>query len=117
MDRRKLYYFRTPEDPRFSGLAIDCHMEQHNGKDYLCFNDTERGHMIEGTLEKEGETSFTLNSTRCDAGTWTFSVVTISIFRRWLYKYVDLGGAIAQKVNTTEDLHEWYRKRLEQGFD
>jgi hypothetical protein len=45
-------------------------------------------------------------------GEWQFKVLTIEEFKHKYYKLVESGQALAAKLNTTEDLHQWYRKEF-----
>ncbi len=107
IDRRKAYYYRWTGEPKFSGLAVDVHIRN----DELWFlSPPDHPHMQPGEVVRGIEDGFVF---RCDGykpGEWIFKELTIEEFRRWIYKHVGMGEAIAAKIHTTEDLHEWYRK-------
>lgn len=120
IDRRKVYYYRKTGEPKYTGLAMDCHMHQSDGDDWreLWFFDSIRGHMIEGEIVRETEDGFVFRSDKTGpVGEWTFKELTIEDFRRWLYRRVGAGEVIARKITTTADLHEWYRKNFGFPFD
>lgn len=112
MDRRKVFFYRVTGEKKYTGLAMDCQMHQRKGEDWkeLWFFDTIHPHMIEGEIVKETEDGFTFRSDGVYPGDWTFKVVTIEEFRRWIFKHVGMGEVISAKIQTTQDLHEWYRK-------
>lgn len=108
INRRAVYVFRLPDEKEFTGVALDVHM--HNGN--LRFFDTNRGHKIEGKVTAETEDGFTFTSTGAMPGEWRFKVLTIEEFKRKHYKLVEGGEALATKIKTTDDLHEWYRREF-----
>nr|WP_325297145.1 hypothetical protein [uncultured Dysosmobacter sp.] len=114
IDRRKVYIYRTTGEPKFSGLAMDCQIHQTpDGRNQLWFDETGHGHMITGEIIKETPEGFTFRSDGYEPGAWTFQVLTIEDFRRWVYKHVTGGETIAAKIRTTADLHEWYRRAFD----
>lgn len=117
IDRRKVYYFRWTGEPKYTGLAMDCQIRVGEGWKGICFFDSIRGHMIDGDLVRETEDGFVFRASLCEPGEWTFKELTIEEFRRWVYKHVELGEVIADKIRTTADLHEWYRKKFGFPFD
>ena len=75
---------------------------------YLCFDDTNRGHMIRGTIKKRYKNGFMFESHKGDQ--WVFREVTIQEYRHRISRKVVNGEAIAKLCTTTEDLWEYYRK-------
>lgn len=108
MNRRMVYTFKWPGSKTPDGLAMNCHMR--NGQ--LRYFSTTRGHMIDGEVIQDDENGFSFRASRTFPGIWEFKVLTIEDFRRQVYRIVEDGGVIAQTIQTTEDLHEWYRKRF-----
>lgn len=115
IDRRKVYYYRQTGEPKYTGLAMDCQMHQRQGEDWreLWYFDSIHGHMIKGEIVRETDDGFVFRSDGYKPGEWTFKELTIEEFRRWVYKHVGMGEAIAAKIQTTADLHEWYRKTFD----
>lgn len=113
IDRRKAYYYRWPGEPKFSGLAVDVHIHAAGQEKELRFiSPPERPHTQPGEVIRSTEDGFVFRSDGFKPGEWVFREVTIETFRRWLYKHVGAGEAISAKINTTEDLHEWYRRNF-----
>ena len=99
MNRRTTYTFTWPGRKKPNGLAMNCHMKDGQ----LRFFDTGRGHMIDGTVAKDGDGAFTFRSAGFEPGEWEFKALTI-----------ENGDVIAKTIQTTEDLQEWYRKTFGQ---
>lgn len=108
IDKRTVYVLKAPGQKEFTGIALDAHI--HSGS--LRFFDTNRGHEIPGKVTAEDEKGFTFTSTGATPGEWRFKVLTIEEFRRKYYKQVEGGDAIAAKIRTTDDLHQWYRREF-----
>ena len=51
MNRRTTYTFKWPGRKKPNGLAMNCHMKDGQ----LRFFDTNRGHMIDGKVTKDGD--------------------------------------------------------------
>lgn len=117
MDRCKVYYFYWIGEDEYAGVAMDCHLRKDHDRNLLCFFDTERGHMIEGEIVKDDENGFVFNSEGYRPGNWYFKILTANDFRTWIYKYIGNGEKLAKMFNTTEDLHEWYRKEYSFPMD
>ena len=77
---------------------------------YLCFDDTERGHMIQGIIREKHLNGFEFEDR--SGNVWIFREVTIQEFRHHISKTVYNGEAIAKLCTTTEDLWEYYRKKF-----
>lgn len=75
---------------------------------YLCFDDTDRGHMVEGNIVEKYSNGFQFEDAQ--GNEWIFREVTIQEFRHHISKNVYNGAAIAKLCTTTEDLWEYYRK-------
>ena len=108
INQRAVYVFRLAGEKDFTGMALDVHI--HNGS--LRFFDTNRGHEIPGKVTNEDEKGFIFTSTGTMPGEWRFKVLTIEEFKRKRYKMVEGGEAIAAKIKTTDDLHQWYRREF-----
>lgn len=114
INQRKVYLYKWAGEKEFIGIALDCHMHQRTGEDWkeLWFDATGRGHMIKGEIARETQDGFVFRSDGFKPGEWIFKELTIEDFRRKYCKLVGAGEAIAAKINTTEDLHEWFRKQF-----
>lgn len=115
IDRRKAYYYRWPGDPKFTGLAIDVHVFERKTENYKALrfiSPPNRPHEQRGEVLREIVGGFVFRCDQHQPGEWVFKELTIEEFRRWIYKHVGMGEAIAAKINTTDDLHEWYRKNF-----
>lgn len=110
MDKRAVYVFRFPDEKEFIGIALDVHIYKEN----LRFYDTNRGHEIPGKVTEETEKGFIFTSTGAMPGEWQFKVLTIEEFKRKYYKLVEGGQTLAANIKTTDDLHQWYRRKF--GF-
>jgi hypothetical protein len=108
MDRRAVYFYTLPGETICAGLALDVHIHG----DTLRFFDTIKGHEISGEVMAEDENGFTFISTGYRPGEWRFDVLTVEEFRRDLYKLAEGGQALAAKIKTTDDLHQWYRREF-----
>ncbi len=108
IDQRAVYVFKTAGSKDFTGIALDVHIH----KDNLRFFDTNRGHEIPGKVTKETEKGFTFTSSGYAPGEWQFKILTIGEFKRKYYKIVEGGQAMAAKLKTTDDLHQWYRREF-----
>lgn len=117
IDRRKVYYYRVTGEAKYTGLAMDCQIHQQEDWKELWFFDSIRPHMIDGEIVRETEDGFLFRSDRAYPGEWTFKELTLEEFRRWVYQYVGMGEVIVEKIHTTADLHEWYRKKFGFPFD
>lgn len=108
INQRAVYVFKPTGGKDFTGIALDVHIH----KEALRFFDTNRGHEIPGEVTKETEKGFTFASTGAMPGEWQFKVLTIHEFKRKYYKLVEGGQALAAKIKTTDDLHQWYRREF-----
>lgn len=77
---------------------------------YLCYDDTNRGHMLRGEIIASDDDTFTF--LRDDGDEWMFEIVTIEKFNQEVHHYVYNGKAISELCNSTEDLWEYYRKEF-----
>ena len=102
MNRRTTYTFTWPGRKKPNGLAMNCHMKDGQ----LRFFDTGRGHMIDGTVAKDGDGAFTFRSAGFEPGEWEFKARGVV--------WIENGDVIAKTIQTTEDLQEWYRKTFGQ---
>lgn len=75
-------------------------------KGYICFDDTNRGHMIQGKITEKTDHSFTLCDINQDK--WEFEEVTIEMFQKELYRFVENGEYIKNICKTTEELWAYF---------
>lgn len=94
--------------PYASGYQLCLHVTTTFREGYLCFDDTNRGHMFKGEITKEYKNAFEFTDER--GNLWVFREVTIQEFRHKLHNAAYNGEAIAKLCTTTEDLWEYYRK-------
>lgn len=74
---------------------------------HLCFDDTNRGHMIKGNIIRVETDSFSfLDENNRD---WIFKEVSIESFKAGLYSLVVGGNEISQLCNTTDELWKYFR--------
>ena len=105
MNRRLTYTFTWPSRKKPNGLAMNCHMKDG----HLRFFDTSRGHMIAGEIVRDEVDTFTFQSAGFEPGEWEFKVLAIEDVRRGAV-WIEGGDTIAQSIQTTDGLQEWYRK-------
>lgn len=103
-----LYVMR--KSPYGDGKQLVLHVTDSFEEGYICFDDTNRGHMIEAKNVETKERSFSFIDTQDRL--WEFEEVTIEEFENSLYQYVWNGQEIAKLCATTEDLWEYYRKEF-----
>ncbi|MFZ5945057.1 MAG: hypothetical protein ACOYVD_13215 [Bacillota bacterium] len=109
IDRRAVYAVKFPDDEDFQNLVMNVHIHKGNLR---FLSPPDRGHEITGKLGTETEYGFTWISDHTFAGEWQFKICTIEDFRDKYYKFVFNGAAIAEVIQTTADLYEWYRKNF-----
>ena len=107
MNRRLVYTIQRPGDRTPSGLALNCHIRDGA----IRYFDMERGHEICGKVTEDGEDAFIFTSEGYEPGEWRFEKLTIERFRLETYKIVEGGDFITRTIRTTDDLHEWYRRK------
>lgn len=108
IDQRAVYVFKPPGEKDFTGIALDVHIH----KEALRFFDTNRGHELPGKVTQETDNGFIFTSTGIIQGEWQFKVLGIGEFKRKYFKLVEGGQVLATKLQTTEDLHQWYRREF-----
>jgi len=108
MDKRAVYIFKTAGGNDFTGIVAG---RTHSQREPAVF-DTNRGHELPGKVTEETEKGFTFTSTGAAPGEWQFKVLTIEEFKRKYYKLAEGGQTMAAKLNTTDDLHQWYRREF-----
>ena len=86
------------------------HVRNDFQEGYLCFYDTERGHMIEGKLEQCVADGFSFIDKR--ERKWEFKEVSIDEFRENLCDKIVNGKEIADLCRSTEELWQYYRKEF-----
>ena len=100
--------YEIKKSPYGDGKQVVLHVTDMFRNGYLCFDDTNRGHSIQGTIISVRENGFSfVDLKNCE---WEFEEVTIEYFRTDLYKYVLNGDNIAKSCSSTEDLWNYYRK-------
>ena len=109
IDQRAVYAVKFPHDEDFQNLIMDVHIHKGNLR---FLSPPDRGHEITGKLGVETKDSFTWISDHTFAGEWQFKICTIEDFRDSYYRFVCNGAEIAKVIQTTADLHEWYRKNF-----
>lgn len=111
MIKREALYVHT--NPIIGGseksIAIDV---QEFSPGVLAFHDTCRGHTVEGKITSDDAGNIRVES---DNGVWEFTPCTLDMFRRKYKKMVAHGDDIAEVCETTDDLWEWYRRKLHSG--
>lgn len=75
---------------------------------YLCFDDTNRGHMLQGEITAWNEQAFSFADK--EKRLWEFEEVTIEEFKSKLCLLVSNGDEIAKKCATTKDLWKYYNE-------
>lgn len=78
---------------------------------YLCFFDTNRGHMFEGKIISNEEETFTFRHKNGEK--WVFEIVTIEKFKESVHRCVSGGKNILEQCNTTEELWGYFEKLSE----
>ena len=122
VDNRTLYYVKIPAfGPEFWELGIFVEIWDHDedGKKigpFLCYHSTCRAHQLRGHLEKETENGFIWHwcieepgQKPIDNGFITFEALTLEEFNKKVRPHV--WGV--PEFNSTEELHEWYRREFE----
>lgn len=117
MIKREALYVHT--DPIIGGdekyIALDV---QEFSPGVLAFHDTCRGHTIEGKITSDNDGNIRVVDKNRDGAVWEFTPCTLDMFRRKYKKMVAHGDDIAEVCETTDDLWEWYRRKLHSGaFD
>lgn len=102
---KALYIIR--KSPHGEGQVV-LHVTDTFKEGHVCFDDTNRGHMIRGEMLEQKEEMFTFRDKYGDI--WEFEIVTIEKFDEEIYQYVYNGESILEICNTTEDLWKYYRK-------
>ena len=73
---------------------------------YLCFFDTNRGHMFQGEIISNEDETFTFRDKHDEE--WVFEIVTIEKFKDNVYRCVCDGKHISECCNTTEELWGYF---------
>lgn len=98
------------QSPYGDGQQLVLHVTDTFREGYICFDDTNRGHMIKGEIIEKTNNSFIMCDINQDK--WEFMEVTIQMFRDDLYRFVGNGQRIKNYCNTTEELWEYYREQF-----
>lgn len=96
--------------PYGNGGQLVLHVTDKFKEGYVCFDDTNRGHKVEGQIVETKTNSFIFNDN--NSREWEFEEVTIEMFREGLFRFACNGEEIAELCKTTEDLWEYYRKQF-----
>lgn len=112
MDKTALYYWHDSVN-RLKGLAIDLHIHDSDGIKYFCWHDTCHGHMMQGTLDDQGDQVTFTNS---QGNVIVFTLCTLEAYRRELYRLANNGEIIAAKCKTDAELWTYYCNRLAEDF-
>lgn len=98
------------KSPYGNGEQIVLHVTDEFKKGYICFDDTNRGHMIRGNIVEKCEDSFSfLDENEME---WKFKEVSIENFKSGLYSLIIGGNEISKLCNTTEALWEYFRNEF-----
>ena len=98
------------KSPYGNGEQIVLYVTDEFRKGYICFDDTNRGHMIKGKIVEVGADFFTFID--LDEMEWKFKEVSIVSFKEGLYRFVCGGEEISRRCNTTEELWEYFRMQF-----
>ncbi len=109
---KKALYTYHHEGCRCDGLALHVIERETQykipGLITLCFDGTDRGHMLDGKIIERTEDGFTFQ--RESGELFSFQECTLERFKSSVYKNVGNGANIAAAMADTADLWEWYRK-------
>ncbi|MBR6537377.1 MAG: hypothetical protein IKT67_09275 [Lachnospiraceae bacterium] len=97
-NEKALYLIKTSP---YGGAQVVLHVTDKFKEGYLCFDDTDRGHMIQGEIKEYGETAFPFVDIKKNL--WEFEEVMIDMFRERVYRFVANGEEIAESCNTTDE--------------
>lgn len=95
------------KSPYGNGEQIVLYVTDEFRRGYICFDDTNRGHMIKGNIIDIGIDFFSFLDE--DEMEWRFKEVSIESFKSGLYSLVSEGNKISQLCNTTKELWEYFR--------
>ena len=96
------------KSPYGEGKQLAMHITESFREGYLCFYDTNRGHMIEVKITEIKDTSFLFEDFRNRQ--WEFEEVTIENFRKNICHHVGNWEAIANLCTTTSELWEYFQE-------
>lgn len=94
----------------YGGGQIVLHVTDTFKEGYVCFDDTSRGHMIQGEIVEEDDETFTFVDKHGEK--WVFEIVTLEKFKDYVYRCAYNGNEIAKLCNTTEELWDYFRKQF-----
>ena len=98
------------KSPYANGVQIVLNVTDLFKQGYICFDDTNRGHMIKGNVVSQCETSFVFLDDRNEE--WEFVEISIETFRKEFYKLIVNGDLIREQCNTTEELWKYFREQF-----
>ena len=104
-NEKALYIIR--KSPHDDGQVV-LHVTDTFKEGYVCFYDTNRGHMIKGIITFQEDKTFTIRDKHNEE--WIFEIVTIDMYKENIYRYVFEGKSILETCHTTEELWEYFRK-------
>ena len=126
---RALYSVKSTvlgEDFEFLGIDVKIGTDP-DGRKWIGFHDTGRGHQIEGDIVEELPDGFVWRRKNYnDDGTWewsneklTFRILTLDRFKKDFVEKGRIAGAevFLDRLNSDLDLWEWYRREYgSRGF-
>jgi hypothetical protein len=116
MDRRKVYVYETAGEHAFEGIACDCQLWDNPGFKGLVFlTPPGRGHMIDGEFVGDTPHGFIFKATKTSPGEWEFNELTIDNLKREYHRLVIGGTSLAETIQTTDELYEWFRNEFHFG--
>lgn len=98
---------RTPHDVE-NQIVLDVGVDEESG--YLCFYDTNRGHMLRGKILDTTENSFSFVDFK--EREWKFEEVTVEEFKENIYRHIVGGEKIARKCKTTQELWDYFHEKF-----
>ena len=110
VDRNKIYAVRFRENGKASDIAIYAQLG-YRGFNGICYlSPPERGHMIEGALEKKTSTGFIFIASQQENEKIEFIEVTYENFKSEFYKIVSHPEEVLAQVSNTQELIEYYHR-------
>lgn len=104
-NEKALYFIKTSP---YGGEQVVLHVTNKFRDGYICFEDTNRAHMIQGEIKDCGKGSFSFMDR--EGRLWEFEEVTIDVFREKICRFVVNGEKIVETCATTESLWEYYNR-------
>ncbi len=98
------------KSPYGNGEQIVLYVTDEFREGYICFDDTNRGHMIRGKIVEKGADSFTFFDE--NKNEWKFREISIESFKAGVYSLVYGGEEISRRCDTTEALWKYFRRQF-----